>query len=99
MMAKVIIYKPCKTATQSGKAKTHAWHVKFISPQAKYLYPTMGWMGSSDTTHQIDMEFISLEEATQYAIANNLDYEVIQDNKSSEIQPKSYLDNFKFTGL
>lgn len=41
------IYKPTKTATQSGLGNTKFWHLK-IETCSYYIEPLMGWIGSKD---------------------------------------------------
>jgi NADH dehydrogenase len=37
------IYKPAKTAMQSGTAKTHDWVVDFDPAEPRQVEPLMGW--------------------------------------------------------
>ena len=43
------IYRPAKTAMQSGKAKTHDWILEFEPASARTPDPLMGWISSSDS--------------------------------------------------
>ncbi len=45
MLAK--IYRPARSAMQSGQAKTHDWILEFVPEGGKWLDPLMGWTGSS----------------------------------------------------
>ena len=91
---KAKIYKPAKTAMQSGRAKYNKWVLKF-SDQKKQLKDTMmGWNGGSGTVSQIELKFSTKEEAVSYAQINNIDYEVLETSERKVIN-KSYADNFK----
>ena len=47
------------------------------------INPLMGWESSIDTMSEIKLEFYSKEEAINYAKKNNLDYYVIEPEKSA----------------
>ncbi|MDH5559200.1 MAG: ETC complex I subunit, partial [Alphaproteobacteria bacterium] len=47
------IYRPAKTAMQSGRAKTEGWVLEFEPRNAVTPDPLMGWCGSADTGRQI----------------------------------------------
>mgnify|MGYP001234550985 CR=1 FL=1 len=62
------IYKPAKTAMQSGKAKSSNWVLEFVSSPAKRsVDPLMGWTSSADTNSQVKLTFETREEAIAYA--------------------------------
>ena len=42
------IYKPSKTAMQSGQANTKAWVLDFELEQPRRVEPLMGWTSSGD---------------------------------------------------
>lgn len=89
------IYRPAKTAMQSGQARTKEWVIEHEKTVAKAIDPLMGWAGSSDTQAQINLSFDTLDEAVAYAERNGLAYRV--DNpKARKPVRKSYSDNFKF---
>ena len=89
------IYKPTKTAMQSGEARTKEWVLDF-EPQAKREpEPLMGWVGSSDTQAQVRLEFDSKDDAVAYATRMGLAYTVIEPKPRKPIR-KSYADNFRF---
>ena len=56
---RVWIYRPARTPTQSGWAKSRRWIVEFepLSPPAPD--PLMGWIGSDDTLQQVQLRFPS----------------------------------------
>ena len=91
-MKKAKIYKPSKTATQSGLKKYNKWIIEFISENTG-INPLMGWESSSDTYSKLKIEFKNKELAIEYAKKNKIDYELIEP-KLRKINKKSYADNF-----
>ena len=91
-MKKAKIYKPSKTAMQSGTKKFGKWIIEFITVKPG-INPLMGWESSSDTYSELNLEFKSKELAIEYAKKNKIDYELIEP-KSRKINKKSYADNF-----
>ncbi len=92
---KVRIYKPSKTAMQSGTAKTQEWLLEFEPSARQAVEPLMGWNAQTDTSSQMELWFCSEEEAVAYAAKHRLAYEVTRP-KTRKIKPKAYADNFKF---
>ena len=68
------IYKPSKTAMQSGMAQTKKWVLELEYDMAKSIEPLMGWTGSSDTNSQVQLWFESKEVAINYAKKNGIPY-------------------------
>ena len=93
------IYRPAKTAMQSGPAgNAKAWVLEY-EPQAPKLPDSlMGWSGSNDMVQQISLKFHTADEAVAYAKRHNLDYQV-QAAPQKSYRPKNYADNFKFDKL
>ena len=91
-MKKAKIYKPTKSAMQSGKRNTKKWLLEFDT-QNTGIDPLMGWRSSKDTMSEVKIEFITKEQAVDYAKKNNIDYYIIEPQKSKIIK-KSYSDNF-----
>ena len=65
-MKKAKIYKPSKTATQSGLKKFDKWIIEYITNDPT-INPLMGWESSNDTFSELKMEFSSKELAIEYA--------------------------------
>ena len=86
------IYKPSKTAMQSGVKKFDRWLIEFITDNPG-INPLMGWESSTDTMDELKLEFTSKELAIKYAKKNNIDYELIEPKNRKTIK-KSYADNF-----
>ena len=91
---KAKIYKPSKTAMQSGRSKFNKWILKISDSKNQIKDTMMGWNGGSTTLSQIQLNFKSKEEAIHYAKSNNIDYEVLETSVRKVIS-KSYADNFK----
>jgi len=88
------IYKPARTAMQSGTRRTRRWRLDFIPDGPLEVEPLMGWTSSSDTTRQVRLEFATLEEAVDYATRRGIEYRVDPEHTASE--PKiAYSDNFR----
>jgi hypothetical protein len=94
-MTEVCIYKPAKTAMQSGDSNTRRWVLEFEPGAPKVTDPLMGWIGSADTLGQVQLRFGSKEEAIAFANKHGLNYRV-QEPRSRRIRPKSYAENFSF---
>ena len=91
-MRKAKIYKPSKTAMQSGTKKFDKWVIQFITKKPD-INPLMGWESSSDTYTELNLEFKTKELAIEYAKKNKIDYELIEPNVR-KFSKKSYSDNF-----
>ena len=87
------IFKPAKTAMQSGKAKTENWILEFEPEQARTIDPLMGYTSSSDMNSQVRLEFDSLESAIAYAESNNIAH-IIQKPQKAKRRAMAYADNF-----
>jgi len=89
------IYKPARTAMQSGKARTREWVLEFVSDVPREVEPLMGWTSSADTRQQIRLRFPTKEEAVAYAERNGIEYRLIEP-KTPKRRPKSYAENFRW---
>ena len=77
---------------QSGKRNTKNWILEFDTLDTG-INPLMGWETSKDTMSEVKLEFTTKEEAIYYVKKNNIDYYVIEPQKTKIIK-KSYSDNF-----
>ena len=91
-MRKAKIYKPAKTAMQSGLGKNDKWIVEYIIKKPG-TNPLMGWESSTDTLSELKLEFSTKESAIDYAKRNKIIFEVVEP-KNRKILKKSYSDNF-----
>jgi hypothetical protein len=89
------IYRPAKTAMQSGVAKTKDWVLEFEPASARRPDPLMGWTSSSDMNGQVRLSFETPEEAAAYATAHGIPFQVTQPKVPRRII-KAYADNFAF---
>ncbi len=89
------IFKPAKTAMQSGEGRTKDWVLEFNSEVKREIDPLMGWAGSPDTQSQVRLEFASKDEAIAYAVRQGVAYTVVEPKPRQQIK-KSYGENFKF---
>jgi hypothetical protein len=89
------IYRPSKSAMQSGKAGTKEWVLEFEPAAAKRADPLMGWAGSTDTREQVRLHFASADEAEACAKRLGLDYTVAAP-QSPKLKLKAYADNFRY---
>lgn len=89
------IFKPAKTAMQSGSARTKEWVLEFEPESARQVDPLMGWVSSADTATQIRLEFANKDEAMAYASRNGIAFTVQEPSPHKRLN-KTYSDNFKF---
>ena len=89
------IYRPAKTAMQSGRAKTGYWVLEFELSAAKRPDRLMGWVGSQDMrSDEVRIKFATKDEATAFAVKHGLEYQ-IKEPAAPAVKPKSYADNFR----
>ena len=91
-MKKAKIFKPSKTAMQSGFANSEKWVIEYITEQPG-INPLMGWESSTDTLTELKLEFSSKNKAVEFAKKNKIEFEIIEEKKRKIIK-KSYSDNF-----
>ena len=89
------IYKPAKTAMQSGQARTKQWLLVFEQDKPREIEPLMGWTSSGDTRQQLRLWFDTKEEAIAYAEREGVAYRV-EEPQEVKRRMASYSDNFKF---
>ena len=77
---------------QSGRRNTKNWLLEFDTLNTG-INPLMGWETSKDTMSELKLEFSNKEQAINYAKKNNIDYYVVEPQKSKIIK-KSYVENF-----
>jgi len=89
------IYKPSKTAMQSGTANTKAWVVDFDLQEPRQIEPLMGWTSSGDMRQQLRLRFASEAEAVAYCERHGIAYQLFEAKPVSR-RTMSYADNFSF---
>jgi len=77
---------------QSGRRNTKNWLLEFDTLNTG-INPLMGWESSKDTMSEVKLKFSTKDQAINYAKKNNIDYYVVEPQKSKIIK-KSYADNF-----
>jgi hypothetical protein len=89
------IYKPARTAMQSGSARTKEWALDFEPEAARQIEPLMGWTASGDMRQQVRLSFDTMEEAVAYCERHGISYRL---HKPTPKAPRviSYADNFSF---
>ncbi len=92
------IYKPAKTAMQSGLARTKEWVLEHEPQAAREIDPLMGWTSSRDTQAQVKLAFETRDEAIAYAQRNGIPF-TLEDPQARKTVRKAYADNFKFGRL
>ena len=90
------IYKPAKTAMQSGFANTKDWVLDFEPEQPRTVEPLMGWTSSSDMRQELRLRFPTKEEAVAYCERNGIAYQVFEATPSTR-HGISYSDNFAYS--
>jgi hypothetical protein len=92
------IYKPAKTAMQSGRAKTGEWVLEpeLVTPRTPE--PIMGWVSAGDPLTELRdrLYFKTSEEAVAFAQKQGWDV-IVTPPHTRKVAPRNYLDNFKWT--
>jgi hypothetical protein len=89
------IYKPARTAMQSGPARTKDWVLEHEIEAPREIDPLMGWTSSRDMKQQLRLSFDSKDEAVAYAERNGIPYRIMEPKPRKAVR-KSYSDNFRF---
>jgi len=89
------IYKPAKTAMQSGHAKTKDWVLDYEPEEPRVVESLMGWTSSGDMKSQLRLNFATKEEAIAYAMRHGIPYQVFE-TKPVVRRGLTYADNFAF---
>ncbi|CAK4034865.1 NADH-ubiquinone oxidoreductase 21 kDa subunit, mitochondrial [Lecanosticta acicola] len=91
----VRIYKPAKTATQSGDWHSHHWRMDWdpLSKGHRWENPLMGWQSSADFMQGTHLNFESKDDAIRFANKQGYEY-FVQEPNERRIIPKAYADQF-----
>ncbi len=90
------IYRPARTAMQSGEANTKEWMLDYEPEQPRNIEPLMGWTSSGDMKQQVRLNFDSKEEAVAFCEREGIPYQVFESTPSVR-QHMSYSDNFAYS--
>jgi len=93
-MALARIYRPSKTAMQSGRAQTRSWVLEYEPASRRDPDPLMGWSSAQDTLNEVKMHFPTLDEAIAFAEKHRLEHTIIEPQIRTP-KTKSYADNFR----
>jgi hypothetical protein len=94
-MAVARIFRPSKTAMQSGRRGTRKWVLEYEPASRRDPDPLMGWSSAEDTLNEVRLRFATLEEAIAFATKHGLDYTVSEPHDRIP-RPKSYAENFRY---
>jgi hypothetical protein len=94
-MALARIYRPAKTAMQSGRGNTRKWVLEYEPASRRDPDPLMGWSSAQDTLNQVQLRFDTIEEAIAFAQKLGLEYTLIEPHQRT-LKVKSYADNFRY---
>ena len=89
------IYKPARTAMQSGQANSKEWALDYEPEQPRTVEPLMGWTSSADMKQEVHLRFDSKEEAVAYCEREGIPYRVFETAPPAR-QRISYSDNFAY---
>ena len=89
------IYRPAKTAMQSGKARIQNWVLDYEPEEPRDVEPLMGWTSSGDMRQQVRLFFASKEEAIAYCEREGIPYQVLPDKEAAR-RAMSYAENFAY---
>ena len=94
-MALARIYRPSKTAMQSGRRQSRKWLLEFEPATRRDPDPLMGWSSARDTLNEVQLRFDTLDEAVAFADKHGLQYSIIEPHQRRP-KVKSYADNFRY---
>jgi ETC complex I subunit-like protein len=94
-MALARIYRPSKTAMQSGRGRTDKWVLEYEPASRRDPDPLMGWSSARDTLNEVRLRFPTLDEAVAFAQKQAIDYTVTEPHARTP-KSKSYADNFRY---
>ncbi|CAG8573332.1 539_t:CDS:2 [Ambispora leptoticha] len=94
----VRIYRPSKTAMQSGTHNTKHWRIDFdiLEGNGRWENPLMGWASSADSVQALQIKFATKEDAIYFAEKQGWDY-FVQEPKEPVFHVKAYADNYKYS--
>jgi hypothetical protein len=89
------IYRPARSATQSGMARSRHWVLEFSPAEPREVDPLMGWTSSGDMLSQVRLRFDSREAAEAYAREHGLETVVLEPKpRRPNIRSRGYGENF-----
>ena len=92
---RVRVYRPAKSAAQSGRANTHQWLVEPEILTSRTPEPIMGWASAGDTLAELRGRLRFPSEADALAFVKNKGWEVlVEEPTERRVLPRNYQDNF-----
>ncbi|KAK5687428.1 ndufs4 NADH dehydrogenase Fe-S protein subunit [Elasticomyces elasticus] len=94
----VRIYRPAKTATQSGNWHGHQWRMDWdvLSKGHRWENPLMGWQSSADFMQGTHLNFNSKDDAINFANKQGYEY-FVQEPNERKMVPKAYATQFVYS--
>ena len=89
------IYRPAKTAMQSGLARTREWRLEFTPESPPEIDRLIGWTGSRDMNQQVSLRFATQQAAVAFAEKHGLAYRVSEPH-ARIVRRRPYADNFRY---
>ncbi|KAF2204683.1 putative NADH-ubiquinone oxidoreductase 18 kDa subunit, partial [Delitschia confertaspora ATCC 74209] len=91
----VRIYRPTKTATQSGDWHSHHWQMDWdpLPKGHRWENPLIGWQSSADFMNGHRIQFKTKEDAINFANKQGYEY-FVQEPNERKFVPKAYANNF-----
>ena len=90
------IFKPARTAMQSGTARTKEWVLEYEPEQPRLIEPLMGWTSSADMKQQLHLRFDTQEQAIAYCERRGIPYQVFEPKEPAR-RVIAYADNFGYS--
>jgi hypothetical protein len=90
------IYKPARSAMQSGTAKTKQWVLDYEPEEPRVVESLMGWTSSGDMKQQLRLGFDSKEQAVAYCEQRGIPYQVFETKEPTQ-RAIAYSDNFAYS--
>ena len=90
------IFKPARTAMQSGEGRTKEWVLEFAPASPREIEPLMGWTATRDMNAEVQLAFDTKEEAIAYCERHGIPYQVFEAKEPAR-RTIAYADNFAFT--
>jgi NADH dehydrogenase (ubiquinone) Fe-S protein 4 len=91
------IYRPTKTATQSGNWTASGWLMDWdVLPKGhRWENPLMGWQSSADFMNGHRIQFKTKEDAINFANKQGYEY-FVQEPNERKFVPKAYANLFTY---
>ena len=89
------IFRPTKTATQSGDWHGHHWQKDWdpLGKGYRWENPLIGWQSSADFQQGERLSFKSKDDAIRFAEKQGYEY-FVQEPNERRFVPKAYANNF-----